>query len=103
MSKLVRDRIPELIRARGARPSFHQAREDEKLALLDAKLREEVDELMTDRTCEELADVLEVVFAIARHLGYAESAVLHARDDKRERRGGFDAWVVLDGVQEPPL
>jgi len=71
--KLVRDKIPEIIRAKGEVPSTRVADSAEYRELLLAKLSEEVQEfLASDGDPEELADVLEVVMALADGLGIGQ-------------------------------
>ena len=62
--KLVRDRIPEIIIADGKKPITRILDNDEYLRELDKKLNEEIAEYQADKSIEEMADVLEVSFAI---------------------------------------
>lgn len=97
MAKLVRDRIPEIIRSKGEDPQVHQAPEADRVRLLLDKLVEEASELRAAKNrasaIEEMADILEVVAALsatfeAEHL--AQVRVL-----KRNERGGFEKLYVL--------
>lgn len=97
MTKLVRDKIPDIIRAKGEDPQVHQADEADRVKLLIDKLREEADELRAAKTradaYEEMADILEVVAALsatfeAEHLD-------RVRTLKRLARGGFEKLYVL--------
>jgi predicted house-cleaning noncanonical NTP pyrophosphatase (MazG superfamily) len=66
VNKLVRDNILDIIRAEGLDPIIHVADDQEFAAQLRAKLNEEVDEFLTsDDDLEELADILEVLHALA--------------------------------------
>lgn len=70
--KLVRDRIPEIIRERGGSPVVREAAAAEYRSLLHKKLLEEAHEVLAaddGSAPEELADVLEVVAALAEDLG----------------------------------
>ncbi len=97
--KLVRDRIPEIIEARGAKASFRAcADEAEYLERLIAKLREEVDEFDRDRNAEELADVLEVVRALCARLGLDPVDVEALRAKKADERGGFEKRLILEST-----
>lgn len=102
MGKLVRDRIPDIIRASGRTPHVTTLREGAYRRALYDKLREEVDELIaataTDALIEEAADVLEVVAAIAADHGVTPAAIDEAARRKREERGGFGMRLSLDGV-----
>ncbi|MBR2047886.1 MAG: nucleoside triphosphate pyrophosphohydrolase [Oscillospiraceae bacterium] len=94
-NKLVRDRIPELIRSGGEIPQTRVLAPEEYALRLEQKLDEEVEEFHRDRNPEELADILEVVFALASTLGCSEEALLTLRRQKKECRGGFQDRVFL--------
>ncbi|AGF57817.1 putative house-cleaning noncanonical NTP pyrophosphatase (MazG superfamily) [Clostridium saccharoperbutylacetonicum] len=97
-NKLVRDKIPEIIKADGRACDTVIVAGDEKYKLLEAKLQEEVNEFLEDKNLEELADVMEVLFGLADSLGYSEDDLLKVRDKKREERGGFKEGIVLNSV-----
>ena len=96
--KLVRDRIPELIRADGRTPVVEVLSAAERRPALLEKLAEEAAEAAAasdDELPEELADVVEVVRALAKTLGVSFGDVVELADSKRERRGGFDEGLFL--------
>jgi predicted house-cleaning noncanonical NTP pyrophosphatase (MazG superfamily) len=102
--KLVRDLVPDAIRANGQIPITHIADDEEYGERLREKLQEEVREFLkaeADGQSEELADTMEVVCALARHLDFAR--VLQIRHEKRLRLGAFADRVVWEGncVQAP--
>jgi predicted house-cleaning noncanonical NTP pyrophosphatase (MazG superfamily) len=99
-NKLVRDRIPEIIIAAGKEPVTRTAGDDEYEQLLKAKLAEEVDEFLTGDNPEELADILEVLQAIAKAKGITWEQVVANADSKRAERGGFEEKIVLVEVKE---
>ena len=94
-NKLVRDNIPAIIEASGKECEIEQLSDERVMEYLYVKLYEEADELVRDKNIEELADVLEVVFAIANKYGYTEEDVLEVMDEKREKRGGFNKNIIL--------
>ena len=98
-NKLVRDKIPDLIRAQGETPIFRTLDDQEYLRRLEEKLDEEVAEFHRDRNAEELADILEVVFALAEALGYPEAELQKIRREKGEKRGTFREKVFLEGKE----
>lgn len=67
--KLVRDKIPDIIRSRGETAITHIASDEEYKKRLIEKLQEEVDEFKKDNNEEELADIMEVIYAICDDLG----------------------------------
>ena len=89
MGKLVRDKIPQIIIADGRTPIVRTLSDEEYLSELDRKLNEEVAEYQADKSLEEMADVLEVLFAICEARGHSVDELMEVRDKKREKRGGF--------------
>ena len=69
-NKLVRDRIPEIIEASGKTCVTEILSEETYLRMVDAKLYEELAEYHRDQNIEELADLLEVIYAGAMARGY---------------------------------
>ncbi len=99
--KLVRDRIPEIIRRNGAIPVTHHADAEEYWRKLKEKLEEEVAETLAETDIPgELADVLEVIHAIcaARDISFAD--VERLRQEKRQKRGGFTGRLILEETVE---
>ena len=101
-NKLVRDRIPDIIRDAGKIPSTHIADDVEYRPLLEAKLEEELTELCQPdaNRAEELADILEIVLALAQMEGLSPGHLYALRYKKREERGGFEKRIVLEEVEE---
>ncbi len=97
MGKLVRDRIPEIIKADGKIPITRILSEEEYLQELDIKLNEEVAEYQSDKSIEEMADVLEVLFAICEARGYSIEQLMKAKQSKQEKRGGFKDRIFWEG------
>lgn len=93
--KLVRDRIPEIIEASGNKCEIEVVSDEVALEYLYKKLNEEVGELLEDKNLDEIADCLEVLFAIGAKYGYSEDEVLGRRDDKKLERGGFEDNLIL--------
>ena len=94
-NKLVRDKTPELIEAEGFVPNTRILAESEFLDALDAKLAEEVKEYSESKSLEEMADILEVLFAICEARGYSADLLFKTRAEKAEQRGGFSKRIFL--------
>ena len=62
--KLVRDRIPEIIIEDGRTPIYHIADKEEYKRELFRKVKEELAEFREDPCVEEVADLVEVVYAL---------------------------------------
>ncbi|MDL4813935.1 nucleoside triphosphate pyrophosphohydrolase [Actinomadura opuntiae] len=93
--KLVRDRIPDLLRDAGERPEARVAEPGEYASLLRAKLYEEAGEYAASGDPAELADVLEVVHALAALHGMTPADLEARRAAKYAERGGFSGRIVL--------
>lgn len=97
--KLVRDKVPESIEQKGESVTHTRVSGDHLVKALKAKLLEESIEVMdaqsTSDTLEELADVLEVIHAISKHLNISMKSIEENRKQKRSKRGGFDEGIVL--------
>ena len=100
MSKLVRDKIPDIIRKSGEAPITHKVTGLELRAALIEKLDEEIEEFRQasgrDAIMEELADVMEVIYALGDSYG-TEYELLAVMLKKRKERGGFDEGIMWEG------
>ena len=99
-NKLVRDRIPEIIEASGKTCTVETLTDEQYIAMLDAKLNEELAEYQESKSLEELADLLEVMGAVVKARGYSWDELTEARKKKREERGGFEKKILLKEVYE---
>jgi len=97
MGKLVRDKIPEIIKETGKYPITRTLSEEEYLIELDKKLNEEVAEYQADKSMEEIADIMEVIFAICKARNYSQEQIGNIKREKREKRGGFEKRIFWDG------
>ena len=99
-NKLVRDRIPEIIEASGKSCVTEILSDKAYLRLVDAKLDEELAEYHSDQNIEELADLLEVIYAAAMARGYTLEQLESVRAAKAEKRGAFANKILLKEVIE---
>ena len=99
-NKLVRDRIPEIIEASGKICATEILSDEAYLRMVDAKLDEELAEYHSDQTIEELADLLEVIYAAAMARGYTLEQLESVRAAKAEKRGAFANKILLKEVIE---
>ena len=99
-NKLVRDNVPEIIRAKGEEAVTRILEGDEFKKELYKKLLEESNEVITAEKVEdllvELADVLEVVQAIAELNGKQLEDIMEIARQKKAKRGGFQKRVFLE-------
>lgn len=99
-NKLVRDRIPEIIEASGKCCVCSTLSDEGYLAKLDEKLNEELAEYQESKSVEELADLLEVIRAVAAARGSSIEEVEVIRRKKAAKRGRFEKRILLTEVQE---
>ena len=100
VNKLVRDKIPEIIRQKGLRPITHKVNDEEYWEKLKQKLEEEVNEFLEKENSEELADILEVINAICEFKKINKNELKSIRKEKFEKRGGFKGRIILDEVKD---
>ncbi len=98
-NKLVRDRIPEIIENSGKTAHTHLLSDEEYIAELDRKLGEEFAEYQADKNIEELADMLEVIYAIAKARGASVEELERVRKEKAEKNGAFEKKFFLVDVE----
>jgi predicted house-cleaning noncanonical NTP pyrophosphatase (MazG superfamily) len=99
MGKLVRDRIPAIIRASGQEPAVRVLSPEEYLPALLEKLVEEAleaQEAGVEDLLNELADVQEVIRAILDALDWDVRTLEEAAQSKAEARGAFTARLWLE-------
>ena len=99
-NKLVRDKIPEIIEESGKTCEIEILSDEGYLQMLDKKLDEELAEYHQEQNIEELADLLEVLYATAKARGYSIEELEHVRIEKQKARGGFDKKILLKSVME---
>ena len=107
MGRLVRDKIPDIIRRSGRTPRVTRLPADAYRNALMDKLREEVAELgaaqAAESVLEEAGDVLEVLTAIAAEHGATLDTIIDVARKKRAERGGFAMRLWFDGVDADSL
>ncbi|MDF2700417.1 MAG: hypothetical protein K0Q49_1975 [Haloplasmataceae bacterium] len=99
-NKLVRDKIPDIIKATNSKPITHIATIDVTKELLLKKLVEELNEFKATPNVEELADLLEVVEALGAIYNLNMEDVFNKKAHKKTTRGGFSNRIVLEKVIE---
>lgn len=103
-NKLVRDRIPEVIESTGKRFSTRILNNEEYITELKKKSFEELEEYVDadndNDAIEELADLLEIIHALAESHGASFEKVEDVRKKKAEKRGGFKEKIFLIEVED---
>lgn len=103
-NKLVRDRIPEIIENTGKSFKTKILSDERYKAELKRKLNEEVAEYQETANdsdaLEELADILELMHALAHSHGVSIEKVEQIRKEKAEKRGAFNEKIFLIEVED---
>lgn len=103
-NKLVRDGIPEIIEKTGKNFSARILSDEEYIKELKKKSYEELEEYMNtqndDDAIEELADLLEIIHALAEYHGTSFVKLEAVRKQKAEKRGGFKEKIFLIEVED---
>lgn len=98
--KLVRDKIPKIIEKSGKQCEIEILSDEKYLEMIDKKLDEELAEYHKDKNLEELADLLEVIYAATKARGHSIEELEKVRTEKAEKRGNFDKKILLKKVIE---
>lgn len=100
-NKLVRDKIPSIITNNGEIPVTRILNDEEYKIELERKLYEEYQEVINSKNIdrlEELADMIEVIKALASLEGKKLQDIILLAEQKREKRGGFKDKIYLERV-----
>lgn len=100
-NKLVRDKIPEIIKINGEEPITRILTEEEYKKALEKKLLEECYEVLESqdkKRLEELADLLEVMKYLSQLENSSIEEVTKIGLEKNEKRGSFKNRIFLEKV-----
>jgi len=98
--KAIRDKIPEIIKKSGNSCNIKKLSNRKFLAELEKKLKEETSEYTKSKSVEELADIIEVILAIAKLKGTSQAKLEKIRLQKLKERGGFEKNLFLIDTRE---
>lgn len=95
-NKLVRDKIPDIIKSNGCTATCRTLSDAEFRTELIKKMHEETEEFDKDNTLEELADMYAVLFELMVNAGYTTAEVFAAAEKKRMQNGGFKNKIFME-------
>ncbi|MFC5732213.1 nucleoside triphosphate pyrophosphohydrolase [Cytobacillus gottheilii] len=102
--KLVRDHIPEIIEKTGKKFTTKILNSTEYIEELKKKSFEELEEYVNatnkEEAIEELADVLEIIRALADYHDISFERLEEVRQEKANKRGGFKERIFLIEVED---
>jgi predicted house-cleaning noncanonical NTP pyrophosphatase (MazG superfamily) len=99
-NKLVRDKVPDIIKADGKKFKTRILNDKEHLAELIKKLKEEAAEFEENPSIEELADIKEITIAIREALGINAGELEEMRRQKAASNGRFKNRIFLESVED---
>ena len=100
INKLVRDNIPTICEKNGQKPKIKVLDDEKYTTALNAKLKEEVREYLMSNDIEELADIVEVIEALAENQGSSFKEVMEIKQNKQNKNGAFKNRVFLISVDD---
>ena len=103
-NKLVRDKIPKIIKSTGKKFTTTILTDDQYIKELKKKTFEELEEYMAaeknEEAKEELADLLEIIHTLANYHDSSIEEIDQIRKEKAEKRGGFQEKIFLIEVED---
>lgn len=98
-NKLIRDRIPEIVKKAGWRTTTKTLRKTAFLGALKRKVSEEAEELIRAKTkkgtIEEIVDIQELIDTLIPEFGSSKTELRKLQALKRKKRGGFKKGLFL--------
>lgn len=103
METLVRDKMPKRLAKLGVFVEGYPLNSKDLLDHLKLKLQDEVEEVLHASTAkdikEEISDVLEVLYSIAKYYGLQIEHLEKKRLQKQAERGGFSKGLFVEFVE----
>lgn len=103
-NKLIRNKIPQIIKTNGKTPITRILPEDEYIKELWKKTQEELTEYLEVKTkpykLEELLNLLKLINPLTKHEGTTLKEINNIRKKKAEERGGFSDRIFLIEVTD---
>jgi predicted house-cleaning noncanonical NTP pyrophosphatase (MazG superfamily) len=97
-NKLIRDKIPEIIIKEGKKVNIEILNNEDYFDFLNIKLNEELNEYFENNNIEELADLVEVVYALLEFNNISIEEFERIRTDKVNKKGAFKKRILLKEV-----
>ncbi|WP_071460500.1 nucleoside triphosphate pyrophosphohydrolase [Bacillus massilinigeriensis] len=98
-NKLVRDGIPDLLKEQGKSFSTGVLNDKEYSIKLQEALVEEMEcfvESRHDKLAGDIADLLEIIYAIAEQRGITEPEIEFTRQMKKKQLGGYGKKLIIE-------
>lgn len=104
-NKLIRDKIPEIIKKNNQIPKIKILNKSEFINALFKKLTEEIKEVIEAKADKkelkkEIGDVYEVLNAIIKFCNLNKNSIIALQNKRRQERGAFNKKLFLLSVKE---
>lgn len=100
--QLIRDKRLQWLKEQGVTVDYTTLEEDDLIHALRTKLMEEATEAaledVPENLLKELADVLEVAFALAEKIGFDKQDLLNKQQERHVELGGFEDGIMSKTV-----
>ena len=97
-NKIVRDNIPTIIENSGNKCETEIVSDEKALLYLYTKLTEEVNEFLESKDIHEMADIIEVLYAICDKMKITRAMLETIRQQKENENGAFENNIILKKV-----
>jgi predicted house-cleaning noncanonical NTP pyrophosphatase (MazG superfamily) len=94
-NKLARDKTIALFESQGRKHTSYVLNDADYARELRNKLKEETAEFLEDNNLEELADILEVLYALTKNIGHTKEELEKVRAEKAEKYGIWENKIYL--------
>lgn len=94
-NKLARDKTIMLFESQGRKHTSYVLNDADYARELRNKLKEETAEFLEDNNLEELADILEVIYALTKNIGHTKQELEEVRAAKAEKYGIWEDKIYL--------
>ena len=99
-NQLVKDNVPKILKEKGSKPHIRTLNDNEYISELEISLDEYVARYTETGGMNELADIMELVYAIAKFKGYDQTKFNALVADRKKKYGGYDNRTYLLNVDE---
>ena len=98
-NKLIRDKIPEIIKAAGEKPYLRRLNRKEYIKEIEKKVLEEAKELIEAKNkkgvLNEIVDIQELIDVLTSKVGLTKLQIKIQQREKNKKRGGFKKRLFL--------
>ena len=98
----IRDRLPERLEDAGYQCRARATQGRERSGALRIALQQELQDYLTDPSLESLAEINELIIALAQEDGFTPDALEKARQKALDKEGSFSKGLILEALVPRP-